>query len=111
MLEELVVKKDLHFILLVGRAEVRGRQPAGNVPEFLQQASPETHPVLPLAGEPEIDVSFDIDANGIVNVSARDANSGAEQSISVNTTGTLSDEEIQRILAENAEIELPGDGA
>ena len=63
------------------------------------------------AGEPEIDVSFDIDANGIVNVSACDANSGAEQSISVNTTGTLSDEEIQRILAENAEFDLPGASA
>jgi molecular chaperone DnaK len=59
-------------------------------------------------GEPEIEVSFDIDANGIVNVSARDQSSGKEQSITVNTTGTLSEEEIQRIISENASVELPG---
>jgi molecular chaperone DnaK len=59
-------------------------------------------------GEPEIEVSFDIDANGIVNVSAADVSSGQEQSITVNTTGTLSEEEIQRIIAENASVSLPG---
>ena len=58
-------------------------------------------------GEPEIEVSFDIDANGIVNVSARDLASGNEQSITVNTTGTLSDDEIQQIISENADVELP----
>ena len=52
-------------------------------------------------GEPEIDVAFDIDANGIVSVSARDTATGKEQSITVNATGTLSDEEIQRIIDEN----------
>jgi molecular chaperone DnaK len=60
-------------------------------------------------GEPEIDVSFDIDANGIVNVSARDLASGREQSITVNTTGTLSPEEIQQIIAEHSSRELPAD--
>jgi molecular chaperone DnaK len=60
-------------------------------------------------GQPEIEVSFDIDANGIVNVSARDLATGREQSIAVNTTGTLSDEEIQQIIAENSDVELPGD--
>jgi molecular chaperone DnaK len=59
-------------------------------------------------GEPEIEVSFDIDANGIVNVSARDVAAGREQSIAVNTTGTLSDEEIEQIIAENEDVELPG---
>ena len=39
-------------------------------------------------GEPEIDVGFDIDSNGIVNVSARDSATGREQSITVNATGT-----------------------
>jgi len=64
---------------------------------------------IPLApkGTPEVDVAFDIDANGIVNVSARDVASGKEQSITVNTTGTLSDEEIQQIISENAGFELP----
>jgi molecular chaperone DnaK len=60
-------------------------------------------------GQPEIEVSFDIDANGIVNVSARDVTTGREQSIAVNTTGTLSDEEIAQIIAENADVELPRD--
>jgi len=52
-------------------------------------------------GEPEIEVAFDIDANGIVNVSARDNATGLEQSITVNATSTLSDDEIQRIIEEN----------
>jgi len=52
-------------------------------------------------GDPEIEVAFDIDANGIVNVSARDNATGLEQSITVNATSTLSDEEIQRIIEEN----------
>ena len=52
-------------------------------------------------GEPEIEVAFDIDANGIVNVSARDNATGLEQSITVSATSTLSDEEIQRIIEEN----------
>ncbi|MCG8589155.1 MAG: Hsp70 family protein, partial [Proteobacteria bacterium] len=61
-------------------------------------------------GEPEIDVSFDIDANGIVSVSARDLATGKEQSITVNATGTLSEEEIERIIEENElyEVELKG---
>ncbi len=58
-------------------------------------------------GEPEIEVSFDIDANGIVNVSARDMSTGQAQSITVNATGTLSDEEIEQIVAENRAYELP----
>jgi molecular chaperone DnaK len=60
-------------------------------------------------GQPEIEVAFDIDANGIVNVSARDQTSGREQSITVRTTGTLSDEEIQQLVRENAQYELPGE--
>jgi molecular chaperone DnaK len=59
-------------------------------------------------GVPEIDVAFDIDANGIVNVSACDKASGKEQSITVKTTGTLSEEEIQAIIAQNAHVPLPG---
>jgi molecular chaperone DnaK len=57
-------------------------------------------------GEPEIEVSFDIDANGIVSVSARDLSTGKEQSITVNATGTLSDEEIQKIIEENELYEV-----
>jgi molecular chaperone DnaK len=57
-------------------------------------------------GEPEIEVSFDIDANGIVSVSARDQATGKEQSITVNATGTLSDEEIQKIIEEQELYEV-----
>ena len=65
---------------------------------------------LPAAprGIPQIEVAFDIDSNGIVNVAARDVTSGREQSITVNATGTLSEEEIQQIIADNAGYELPG---
>jgi len=61
-------------------------------------------------GEPEIEVSFDIDSNGIVNVSARDLATGREQSITVNTTGTLSEDEMRQIMAENADGEVPDHG-
>ena len=57
-------------------------------------------------GEPEIDVSFDIDANGIVSVSARDTATGKEQSITVNATGTLSESEIQQIIEEHELYEV-----
>ena len=57
-------------------------------------------------GEPEIEVSFDIDANGIVSASARDLATGKEQSITVNATGTLSDEEISQIIEENELYEV-----
>jgi molecular chaperone DnaK len=60
-------------------------------------------------GEPEIEVSFDIDSNGIVNASARDLATGREQSITVQTTGTLSEEEIQEIIAQHSNTDLPAD--
>ena len=43
---------------------------------------------------PQIEVSFDIDANGILHVSAKDKATGKEQSVSIKAGGTLSDEEI-----------------
>jgi len=52
-------------------------------------------------GEPEIEVAFDIDADGIVSVAARDLATGKEQSITVSSTSTLSDEEIDHIIEEN----------
>ncbi|MBM4337105.1 MAG: molecular chaperone DnaK [Deltaproteobacteria bacterium] len=48
-------------------------------------------------GAPEIEVTFDIDANGIVSVSARDLATGRAQSIQVNPRGTLSPDEIERL--------------
>ncbi len=51
-------------------------------------------------GVPQIEVTFDIDANGIVNVSAKDLGTGKEQSIRITTSSGLSEEEIQRLVKE-----------
>ncbi|MDX2255721.1 MAG: molecular chaperone DnaK [Pseudanabaenaceae cyanobacterium bins.39] len=51
-------------------------------------------------GIPQIEVSFDIDANGILKVSARDVDTGVEQSISITNTGGLSPSEIERMRME-----------
>lgn len=48
-------------------------------------------------GTPQIEVTFDIDANGIVNVSAKDKGTGKEQAITIQSSGGLSDEEVQRM--------------
>jgi molecular chaperone DnaK len=57
--------------------------------------------ILPAArGVPQIQVSFDIDANGLVNVAAKDLGSGKEQSVRVVPTSGLSEKEIQRIVGE-----------
>ncbi len=49
-------------------------------------------------GMPQIEVTFDIDANGIVNVSARDKQTGKEQSIRIQASGGLSEDEIQKMV-------------
>jgi len=51
-------------------------------------------------GVPQIEVTFDIDANGIVSVSAKDKATGKEQSISIKSNGGLSDDEIQKMMAD-----------
>ncbi len=51
-------------------------------------------------GVPQIEVKFDIDANGIVNVSAKDLGTGKEQSITITSTTNLSDEEIDKMMKE-----------
>ncbi len=51
-------------------------------------------------GVPQIEVAFDIDANGIVNVSARDKATGKEQAIRIEASGGLSDTEIDRMVQE-----------
>ena len=57
------------------------------------------------AGVPQIEVTFDIDANGIVNVSARDLDTGREQGITITTSSNLSEDEIERAMREAAEYE------
>jgi molecular chaperone DnaK len=51
-------------------------------------------------GVPQIEVTFDIDANGIVNVSAKDKASGKEQSIRIQASGGLTETEIQKMIKE-----------
>ena len=59
-------------------------------------------------GMPQIEVTFDIDANGILNVSAKDKSSGKEQSIVIKAKGGLSDEEVEKMIQDaekNAEAD------
>ena len=59
-------------------------------------------------GMPQIEVTFDLDANGILNVSAKDKATGKEQSIRITASGGLSEEDIQQMVAdaeENAEAD------
>ncbi len=54
-------------------------------------------------GVPQIEVKFDIDANGIVNVNAKDLGTGKEQSITITSNTTLTDEEVERMMKEAEE--------
>ena len=59
-------------------------------------------------GVPKIEVAFDIDANGIVNVSAKDLGTGKEQKITITSSGTLDKDEVERMVKEaeaNAEAD------
>ncbi len=56
-------------------------------------------------GIPQIEVTFDIDANGIVNVSALDKGTGKEQHITITASTNMSDDEIERAVKEAAEFE------
>src|ERR1700753_580309 len=51
-------------------------------------------------GGPQIEVTFDIDANGILNVSARDRDTGAEQRITISETSNLDQSEVERMIAD-----------
>jgi molecular chaperone DnaK len=59
-------------------------------------------------GMPQIEVTFDIDANGIVNVSAKDLGTGKEQSIKITASSGLSEEEIERLI-KDAELHAEED--
>ncbi len=56
-------------------------------------------------GVPQIEVTFDIDANGIVNVSAKDLGTGKEQHITITSGSNMSDDEIEKAVKEAAEYE------
>ncbi len=57
---------------------------------------------IPMAprGHPQIEVTFDIDANGIMNVSAKDKSTGKNTSITIRSSGGLSDNDIDRMVQE-----------
>lgn len=59
-------------------------------------------------GIPKIEVAFDIDANGIVNVTAKDLGTGKEQNITITSSGTLSDEEVEKMV-KDAEVNADAD--
>ncbi len=70
--------------------------------KLLGQFNLEDIPPAP-RGMPQIEVTFDIDANGIVSVSARDKGTGKEQKITIQASGGLSDEDIERMVKEAEE--------
>ncbi|WBU63973.1 molecular chaperone DnaK [Paracoccus aerodenitrificans] len=75
--------------------------------KLLGQFNLEDIPPAP-RGMPQIEVTFDIDANGIVNVSAKDKGTGKEQKITIQASGGLSDEDIERMVKDaedNAEAD------
>merc|ERR1712008_256688 len=55
-------------------------------------------------GVPQIEVSFDIDANGVVNVGAVDKSTGKKQSVTVRSSGGLSDADIEKMVQEAEEM-------
>ena len=75
--------------------------------KLLGQFNLEQIPPAP-RGVPQIEVAFDIDANGIVSVSAKDKGTGKEQKITIQASGGLSDEDIEQMIADaeaNAEAD------
>ena len=75
--------------------------------KILGQFNLEDIPPAP-RGMPQIEVTFDIDANGIVSVSAKDKGTGKEQNITIQASGGLSDEDIEKMVKdaeENAEAD------
>ncbi|MEM6662943.1 MAG: molecular chaperone DnaK, partial [Pseudomonadota bacterium] len=70
--------------------------------KLLGQFNLEGIPPAPM-GMPQIEVTFDIDANGIVNVSAQDKGTGKQMNITIQASGGLSDDEIDRMMKEAEE--------
>lgn len=82
---------DIHILQgerpMVSDNKTLGRFQLGNIPPAPR-------------GVPQIEVKFDIDANGIVNVSAKDLGTGKEQSITITSNTNLTDEEIDKMMKE-----------
>lgn len=77
----------------------QGERPMASDNKFLGTFELSGIPPAP-RGIPQIEVTFDIDANGIVNVSAKDKASGKTQNIRIQTSGGMSKEEVERLVKE-----------
>ncbi len=85
----------------------QGEREMANDNKMLGQFNLEDIPPAP-RGMPQIEVTFDIDANGIVSVSAKDKGTGKEQNITIQASGGLSDDEIEKMVKDaeaNAEAD------
>ena len=86
---------------------LQGERPMANGNKTIGRFHLDGIPPAP-RGVPQIEVMFDIDANGILNVSARDKGTGKQQSIRIEASSGLTDQEIQRMKAE-AELNAESD--
>ena len=77
----------------------QGEREMANDNKMLGQFNLENLPAAP-RGMPQIEVTFDIDANGIVNVSAKDKATGKEQQIQIQASGGLSDADVEKMIKE-----------
>lgn len=75
----------------------QGEREMANDNKLLGQFNLEDIPSAP-RGVPQIEVAFDIDANGIVNVSAKDKATGKEQKIQIQASGGLSDDDVEKMV-------------
>ena len=80
---------------------LQGERPMANDNKSIGQFTLGDVPPAP-RGVPQIEVTFDIDANGILNVSAKDKGTGKEQKITIEASSGLTDEEIEKMKAEAA---------
>ena len=86
---------------------LQGERPMANQNRTIGRFHLDGIPPAP-RGVPQIEVTFDIDANGILNVSAKDKGTGKEQKIRIEASSGLSDEDIQKMkreAEENAEVD------
>ena len=76
---------------------LQGEREVANANKSLGQFNLEGIPNAP-KGQPQIEVTLDIDSDGILNVSAKDKNTGKEQSITIKASSGLSDEEVEKMI-------------
>src|SRR5690606_31297809 len=78
---------------------LQGERSMANDNKSLGRFNLEGIPPMP-AGVPQIEVTYDMDANGILHVTAKEKSTGKEASITIQNTTTLSDDEVERMVAD-----------